>query len=184
MSKILGLAVVLTASLLLLATGCGSDSEEAGTTETTETTETSGGNERLTAEQWSEYEAARASFQQANAAATAKLDTCGESADLTEQNTGQLADCTGDVFTELADQTASLTTVLEGFEGSVSGACGEALAGLLNYTRPYQATVQQMQTVIDDDDLAAYPGVSSNLKVVSADGKQAVESFETACKPA
>lgn len=184
MSRCVGLTVVLAASLLLLATGCGSDSDEAGTTEATQTTGTTGGNERLTTEQWSEYEAVRASFQQANTAAMAKLDTCGQSADLTEQNTGQLADCTGDVFTELADQTASLTTVLEGFEGTVSGACADALAELLNYTRPYQATVQQMQTVIDDNDLAAYPGVSSNLGVVAADGKQAVDSFEASCKPA
>jgi ABC-type transporter Mla subunit MlaD len=177
MSKVVGLAVLVVASLLLLATGCGSDAEDGGTTDTTET---AGGSERLTTEQWGEYEAVAAPLEAASAEAAKKLDVCVGSAD----DADQLATCVGDSFSTLADATAAYASTLETFQGTVAGACADALAEVLNYARPLQATAEEMQTVIDEGDLAAYPGVSSNLEVVATGGKEEKTAFEASCKPA
>lgn len=179
MSRVMGLLVlVAAASLLLLATGCGSDSDEGSATDVTET-ETTAGSERLTEEQWSEYEAVAAPLEEAGKEAQKTLDVCVTQADSQEQ----LQTCAGDSFTQLADATGAMATTLEGFEGTVSGACADALAGLLNYARPLQATAQEMQTVIDEGNLAAYPGISSNLEVAVTGGKEEKDAFEEDCRP-
>ena len=63
-------AVLVT--LLLATAGCGGDDDGGSTTTDT----AAGADSRLTQEQWSEYESARATFLTARAAANAKLDSC------------------------------------------------------------------------------------------------------------
>jgi hypothetical protein len=180
MSKVVGLLVlVAAASLLLLATGCGSDSDEGATTDVTETG-TTAGDERLTEDQFAEYEESRDALQEANATATTALATCADET----TDADALSTCVGDDFTELADATADLSDTLTSFEDTVSGACADALAAFLNYARPFEATAQEMQTVIDEGNLAAYPGVSSNLEVAAEGGKEEGAAFEEACAPA
>jgi hypothetical protein len=163
-------------ALLAIAAGCGSD-DEAGSTETTDTAVAS---QPLTAEQWDAYTEARTSFTDASENARSKLATCGGATTSAEQ----LQRCVGDAFSDLATETAAFAAVLEGFQGTVEGACADALDAFLNYARPYQATAEEMQTVIDEGNLAAYPGVSSNFDVVSAGGREEAEAFEESCQPA
>ncbi|MGL6279020.1 MAG: hypothetical protein ACRC50_05635 [Gaiella sp.] len=182
MSRVVGLLVLVTvSSLLLLAAGCGSDSDsgEDGTTEVTETDTSAGGNERLTEEQWAAYEAVQQPLQEANATATKALARCGDRA----TSADELSTCVGDDFTVLANAVGEVSDTLASFQGTVTGACAEALDGLLNYARPAEATATQMQTVIDEGNLAAYPGVSANLEVVTSGGKDEAAAFEEACKP-
>lgn len=162
--------------LLAIAAGCGSD-DEAGSTETTDASVAS---QPLTAEQWDTYTAARASFTDASENARSKLATCGYATTSAEQ----LQTCVGDAYSDLATETAALAEVLESFQGTVEGACADALDAFLNYARPYQATAEEMQRVIDEGDLAAYPAISSNFDVVSAGGKEEAEAFEESCEPA
>lgn len=178
MTKLMGLAVLLAASLLLLATGCGSDSDEGSATGTTDTTET-GGNERLTGEQWAEYEAVAAPLEDAAAEAKTKLDVCGKAT----EDADQLATCVGDSFTLLADATQEYANVLEGFQGTVTGECADALDPLYTYAVALQRSADEMQQVIDEGDLAAYLGVSSNLEVAATGGKEEKALFEESCKP-
>lgn len=178
MTKLMGLAVLVAASLLLLATGCGSDSDEGSTTATTETTEP-GANERLTEEQWADYEAVAAPLEDAAAEATTKLDVCGKATD----DADQLATCVGDSFTALADATGEYASALEGFQGTVTGECASALGELYTYALALQRSAEEMQQVIDEGDLAAYLGVSSNLEVAATGGKDEKTAFEESCKP-
>ena len=179
MTKLMGLAVLTVASLLLVTTGCGSDSDEGSATGTTETTET-GGSERLTDEQWAAYEAAAMPLEEAAAGAKEKLDVCGKAT----EDADELATCVGDSFTVLADTAEEYGNVLEGFQGTVTGTCADDLGELYTYAVALQGSAEEMQQVIDEGDLAAYLGVSSNLEVAATGGKDEKAAFEESCRPA
>ena len=177
MSK-LGVCIGIAAlSAAILVAGCsGSDSDGSG--ETTTTTEA---NERLTTAQWDDYQASGAALKKANVTATATLKKCSATTEF--QNSAELQACVGDDFSELATAASATYTTVKGFQGTVSGACADALAALLNNLGTFQASAAEMQTTIESSTLAGYPAASQNLEIALTSGQSEVENFEKDCAP-
>jgi hypothetical protein len=178
MSTIGIVRVAATAFVLVgLAAGCGGSDSGSTATDTAATAT----NERLTAEQWSAYQAAAEPFAAANAAALKKFDTCPKSG---TGDTTVLAKCLGDTLTTLEAATRELTTTLAGLNGTVTGACATSLASYTSYTTPYLASVTSLQAAIDSENAAAFPNAYSNTQTAAKSGKQERTAFETDCAPA
>ena len=90
----------------------------------------------------------------------------------------------GDSLTNLSAATQQLGETLNGFTDSVGGACLTALNGLLNYVRPYQASIKSLQNTIDADNYAAAYSSASSMQTARASGRQANEAVKTNCAPA
>ncbi len=178
MSRIGIVRVAATALLLVvLAAGCGGSDSSSTPTDTA----TTGGNERLTAEQWDEYQAVAEPFAAANAALLEKFDECPRSG---TGDTTVFAKCLGDTLTTLEDATTALRTTLTGFNGTVTGACATSLAGYTTYTTPYLASITSMQEAIDSENLSAFNSAYSNAQVAAQGGKEERTAFEADCAPA
>jgi hypothetical protein len=180
----LGIIVGLTAMLVAaLTAGCGgSSSSSSSETTATGTTATTGANERLTTAQWEEYETSRAALRKANATATATLKKCPATTSFGDS--AALQSCVGDTFTELSAAADSSLTTLEGFQGTVSGPCAEALDNLANYVGTFRNAASKMQKTIDTANLAAYPAASQDLQVSQDAGRNEATTFEKDCAPA
>jgi hypothetical protein len=178
MSRI-GIVCVAAMAFVLagLAAGCGGS--DSGSTATD--TAAAGGNERLTAEQWSTYQAAAEPFAAANAAVVKKFAACPKSG---TGDTTVFAKCLGDTLTTLAAATRELTTTLAGLNGTVTGACATSLAAYTSYTTPYLASITSMQEAIDSANVAAFTSAYSNAQTSAKSGKQERTAFETDCAPA
>lgn len=160
-----------------LAAGCGGSDSHSTATDTT----ASGGNERLTAEQWATYEAAAEPFAAANAAVVKKFDSCPRSG---TGDTTVFAKCLGDTLTTLEAATREVGTTLAGLNGTVTGTCATSLAAYTTYTTPYLASITSMQEAIDSENAAAYTNSYSNAQTAAKGGKEERTAFETDCVPA
>jgi hypothetical protein len=178
MSRI-GIVPAVAAALVLaaLAAGCGGSDSETTPAETS----TVAVNERLTAEQWDSYQAASGPFTEANAAMLKKFDSCPRSG---TGDTTVFAKCLGETLTTVTDTTQELTSVLAGFNGTVTGACATALDAYTNYTTPYLASITSMQQAIDSENASAFTNAYSNAKTAASGGKEERTTFETECAPA
>ena len=182
----------VTAVAAALAAGCGgssSSSSSSGTTESTTTAPAAPGgskNARLTQDQWSSAEASRTAFRKALANAQATTTKCLHGAKSPEdfQNIPKTQACVGDVYTELQKAAGDSKDVLEGFTGTVSGACDQALTDLIGAVGLYQASAAEMQRTIDSPTLAGYPAASQDLESAFASGQAKVATFEKDCAPA
>jgi hypothetical protein len=187
--SIIGVGVLLAACAVLVA-GCGggsssgSESTDASTTSTVATTGTA--NARLTQEQWTSAEASRTAFRQALAKAQATSTKCLHGAKSAEdfQNIPKTQACVGDVFTQLQQAAGNALTLLNGFTGTVSGPCADALTQLINGVGVYQASAAEMQRTIDSPTLAGYPAASQDLETAFSSGQASFATFEKECKPA
>jgi hypothetical protein len=172
----------------LLAAGCGGSSGSSGSTDTTTAAATSGSaaNERLTQEQWSSTQASRTEFRKALADAQATTKKCLHGAKSSEdfQNIPQTQACIGDVYTTLQKAAGASKGVLEGFSGTVSGACATALDNLIGAVGLYQASAAEMQRTIDSPTLAGYPAASQDLQSAFSSGRTSFSTFEKECAPA
>lgn len=177
MSRIGIVLVAAMASVIVgVAAGCGSSDSESTATDTA----ASGGNERLTAEQWSDYQAVAEPFTAANAAVLKKFDSCPRS------GTGDatvFAKCVGDTLTTLETATQELRTTLAGFNGTVTGMCATSLAAYTNYTTPYLASITSVQAAIDSENAAAFTSAYSNAQTAAKGGKEERAAFEADCAP-
>ncbi len=161
------------AALLLAAAGCGGGDDGGSTATETDAAGTS----RLTQEQWSEYEAAKATFLTARDAATAKLDKCPDtSADV-------FSTCVGATLDDLESASTALGDTLTGFEGSVTGECASSTTALEGYTTPYANAVQVLQDAIDAGSVSEIPAAKSTLQVLTQGGSEETQAFEEACAP-
>ena len=182
----------VTAAAVTIAAGCGgSSSDSSGSTESTTTAPaTTGGtanaHARLTQDQWSSAQASRTAFRKALANAQATTTKCLHGAKSPEefQNIPATQACVGDVFTELQKAAGDSKDVLEGFVGTVSGACAQALNDLIGAVGLYQASAAEMQRTIDSPTLAGYPAASQDLQSAFASGQAKVTAFEKDCAPA
>jgi hypothetical protein len=135
----------------------------------------------LTTAQWSEYQTSRAALRTANTAANATLKKCSPLA--SQQKTSAVKACVGDVFTELTTAAGDSLSTLQGFDGTVSGACATALAKLTNQVSLFQASAHQMQATIDSPSLEGYPAASQNLELALSAGKTEAATFDKECAP-
>jgi hypothetical protein len=164
---------------LLAVAGCGGDGDgSSATTDSSATTETSGSDTRLTADQWSEYEAARDTFVSARDAATTKLEDCPST------SAEELTSCIGSTLDDLESAATALGDTLTGFEGSVTGECASATAALESYTAPYANAVQVLQDAIDAGNVAEIPAAKDSLETLTQGGRDEATAFEEACAPA
>ncbi len=199
MAKISKFALGLTAVLLTaLAAGCGgsgggsngssaaSSSAPASSvsppTVSVPTVAGSGGG-RFTAAEWTQYQADADSFKQVNTATLTRVSACSKPA-ATAQHTGALQKCVGDSLAKLAAATTKLGTDLAGFARSATGSCASALGGLINYVRPYQASIASLQNTIAMSNFAAAYSSVSSLKTARSAGQQANAAVVKACAPA
>ena len=90
----------------------------------------------------------------------------------------------GDSLTNLGEATQKLGEDLEGFIQDVEGACLTALNGLLNYVRPYEASIASLQNVIDADNYAAAYSATSSMQTARAAGRAANATVMKDCAPA
>jgi hypothetical protein len=164
-------AVLVT--LLLVTAGCGDD--DGGGATTTDTA--AGADSRLTQEQWSEYESAKATFLTARAAANAKLDSCPDT------SAEVFSRCVGDTLDEVESAATALGDTLTGFEGSVTGECASSTAVLAGYTAPYANAVQMLQDAIDAGNASQIPSLKSTLQTLTVGGSEDTQAFEEACAP-
>ena len=173
--------IVRGASLALvligIAAGCGGSDTETVATDTA----ASGGNARLTTEQWATYEPVAASFEAANSAALKKFDTCPRSG---TGDTTLFTTCLGGTLTTLESATRALGDTLAGFNGTVTGMCATSLAAYNTYTTPYLASISSMQSALDSENAAAFTSAYSNAQTAAKGGKEEKAAFETDCKPA
>src|SRR5689334_5824278 len=144
------------ATVAVLATGCGgsSSSDSSGSTESATTAPATSGsetNERLTEEQWASAEASRTAFRSALATAQATSKKCLHGAKSAEdfQNISATQACVGDVYTQLQKAAGDSKAVLQGFSGTVSGACATALDDAIGSVGLYQASAAEMPRTID-----------------------------------
>lgn len=170
-------AVAAALALAALAAGCGGSDSETSSGETS----TVAVNERLTADQWDAYQAAAGPFTEANTAMLKKIDACPRSG---TGDTTVFSACLGDTLTTVTDATRELTTVLAGFNGTVSGACATALDAYTNYTTPYLASITSMQQAIDSENASALTSSYSNAQTAASGGKEERATFEQECAPA
>jgi hypothetical protein len=183
-----------TAAAAAIAASCGgssSSSDSGGSTESTTTAPaatggTANAHARLTQDQWSSAQASRTAFRKALANAQATTTKCLHGAKSPEdfQNIPKTQACVGDVYTELQKAAGDSKDVLEGFTGTVSGACAQALNDLIGAVGLYQASAAEMQRTIDSPTLAGYPAASQDLQSAFASGQAKVAAFETDCAPA
>jgi hypothetical protein len=174
----LGFCVGIAAvSAALVAAGCGGSGSN-GSGETATTTEA---NERLTSAQWEEYQTSVAALKKANVTATATLKKCSDIAQAGDA--AKLEACVGDDFSELATAADATYSTVEGFQSTVSGACADAQAALLNNLGTFRNSAAAMQTTIDTANLAAYPAASEDLQVTLTSGKSEAQTFEQDCAP-
>jgi hypothetical protein len=180
-----------TAAAAAIAAGCGGSSSSSGSTESTTTAPaatggTANAHARLTQDQWSSAQASRTAFRKALANAQATTTKCLQGAKSPEdfQNVPKTQACVGDVYTELQKAAGDLKDVLEGFTGTVSGACAQALNDLIGAVGLYQASAAEMQRTIDSPTLAGYPAASQDLQLAFASGQSNVAAFEKDCAPA
>jgi len=175
---------------VVLVAGCGGDSSsgsESTAESTTQPVSTTGtANARLTEEQWTSAEASRTAFRQALAKAQATSTKCLHGAKSAEdfQNIPQTQACVGNVFTQLQQAAGDALTLLNGFTGTVSGPCANALSELINGVGVYQASAAEMQRTIDSPTLAGYPAASQDLETAFSSGQADFATFEKECKPA
>ena len=83
----------------------------------------------------------------------------------------------------LGAATEKVGQTLEGLTSSVGGACLTAVNGLLNYVRPYQASINSLQNTIDSDNYAAAYSASSSMQTARAQGRAANTEVKAACAP-
>jgi hypothetical protein len=166
-------AVLLSA----LAAGCGGDSSSEPTT----TAAKAAPNERFTTAEWEQYKTDAAAFQKLNDSTLAKVSVCTKPIN---PPAGAMTKCVGDSLTNLGTATEKLGQTLEGLTSSVGGACLTALNGLLNYVRPYQASIASLQNTIDSDNYAAAYSAASSMKTARTDGRAANAQVMKDCAPA
>lgn len=181
------LSLAVLTALVVLAAGCGGS--DSGSTSTTTGTDTSAAatNTRLTSEQWTQYTTVRTAFVKANTTAQARFNACANLAQSQAQSTAtqqKFQQCVGNAYGDLATATQQVGDTLVGFDGTVSGACADALSGFLGYVQPYQRTAAQIQQSVDDADLTAYQSAGQDLETAATAAKGEVQSFEKACRPA
>jgi len=162
--------------LCAFAAGCGGGESESATTTAAKT----GANQRFTTTQWEQYQADAASFQKLNQATLTKVSACSKA---TGGEAGALEKCVGDSLTNLATATQKLGEDLEGYTQSVAGACLTAINGLLNYTRPYEASIASLQNTIDADNYAAAYSATSSMQTARSAGQAANATVKTDCAP-
>ncbi len=163
--------------LSALAAGCGGDSSSEQTT----TAAKAAPNERFTTAEWEKYQTDAAAFQKLNDSTLAKVVVCTKPIN---PPPGAMSKCVGDSLTNLGTATEKLGQTLQGLTSSVGGACLTALNGLLNYVRPYQASIASLQNVIDSDNYAAAYNAASSMKTARADGRAAKAQVTKDCAPA
>ena len=162
--------------LSALAAGCGGDSGSESTT----TAAKAAPNERFTEAEWEQYQADATAFQNLNDTTLVKVTACTKPIN---PPPGAMTKCVGDSLTKLGAATEKLGQTLDGLTSSVSGECLTALNGLLNYVRPYQASINSLQNTIDADNYAAAYSSSSSMKTARANGRAANTEVKAACAP-
>jgi len=163
--------------LSALAAGCGGDSSSESTT----TAAKAAPHERFTALEWEQYQSDAEAFQTLNDVTLVKVTTCTKPIN---PPPGAMSRCVGDSLTKLGAATAKLGQTLEGLTSSVGGACLTALNGLINYVRPYQASINSLQNTIDSDNYAAAYSASSSMKTAQTHGRAANAAVRKECAPA
>lgn len=164
--------------LSALAAGCGGG--DSGS-ESTTTAAKAAPNQRFTEAEWEQYKTDAAAFQKLNDSTLAKVTVCTKPIN---PPPGAMTKCVGDSLTTLSQATETLGGTLQGLASSVGGECLTAVNGLLNYVRPYQASINSLQNTIDSDNYAAAYSSASSMQTARADGRSANTEVMAACAPA
>jgi hypothetical protein len=167
--------------LLLCAFVAGCGGGDSGSSSDTTTAAKAAANQRFTATEWQQYQTDAAAFQKINDATLTKVSVCTKPIN---PPAGAMEKCVGDSLTNLSAATGKLGDDLEGFAQSVEGACLTAINGLLNYVRPYQASISSLQTTINDDNYSAAYSASSSMKTARNAGRAANAQVKASCAPA
>ena len=169
--------VLFAVLLAAFAAGCGGgDSSSSDTT----TAAKAAPNQRFTQEEWTQYQADATAFQNLNDSTLVKVTACTKPIN---PPPGAMSKCVGDSLTNLGAATEKIGQTLEGLTSSVGGECLTAVNGLLNYVRPYQASINSLQNTIDSDNYAAAYSASSSMKTARAHGRAANTEVKAACAP-
>jgi hypothetical protein len=137
-------------------------------------------NERLTTAQWDEYTAAAATFDDTLQTSTKAFRRCQDTAASSEE----FAECAGGDVEEALMATEDLGQTLASFEGSVAGACSDALTQYAGAVKLQASSLNALEGILDqgsppetaaavDDVATAFEGVTTSAK-----------SFTAACRPA
>jgi hypothetical protein len=182
------LLAVFAVLLLLAAAGCGgSDDGDSSTTTTTESTTTETGstgarNERLTEEQWSQYEELKSQAQTVNQSAIKTFQKCrvlinqGASSEKVET-------CFGDSTSSVVDEGQKLLPVFEAFGQTVKGACSTATGNAYNGIKLYISSVNALDLASQGGNVPEINDVDTAKRALVATQAD-IAKFETACKPA
>jgi hypothetical protein len=184
------LLAVFAALLLLAAAGCGGGSDDgdssSSTTTTTESTTTTGSsgarNERLTEEQWSQYEELKSQAQTVNQSAIKTFQKCRV---LINQGASsqQVETCFGDSTSSVVEEGQKLLPVFEAFGQTVNGACSTATGNAYNGIKLYISSVNALDLASQGGNVPEINDVDTAKRTLVATRAQ-IAAFETACKPA
>jgi hypothetical protein len=179
---VLGLCVLLLAAGVA---GCGGGGDSESSSVTTVATSVSvptvtTAGQGFTQAQWTQYQQDAAAFKKQNTATLAKVQTCAKPVN---PPPGAVEKCVGDSLTKLSSATSALGATLAGFANSVGGECQAALAGLINYVVPYEASIASLQNTISTSNYAAVANSVSAIQVGRANGQAANKAVEESCRP-
>ena len=184
MSRWILLLAACAAVLLVVATGCGGGDDESTSSSTESTTTTSSGaqNERLTQEQWTEYQQKKAGAQQVNQAAVKTFQRCRILIDQGKP-AAQVQTCFGDSTSSVVEEGQQLLTYIAEIGPTLSGACGTATGNLHNQIKLYISSVNALNLSVNQGTVPPIDSVDQ-AKAQLVDARKSVAAFETACKPA
>jgi hypothetical protein len=164
-------------ALVVAVVGAGCDGSDDSTATTATTTAETGGS-RLTDEQWSAYQSASETFVSARDTAEKKLETCNDA------SVPEFDACIGSSLDDVESAATELGDTLDGFDGTVTGACASSLAVLQGYVKPYVNAVQTLQDAISSGNAAEVSSAKTTLEQLSTSGQEETQDFEQACAPA
>lgn len=173
--------VALLLALLLIGVGaaCGGDDESADTGAAT--TEETPENQRLGAESWAEYTAARDQARTVNDRATTLFATC-RSVIIEAENTAQVEKCMEGTTANVVAEGQDVLELLDSFEPEVAGACAAARTDLAGYVKLYIAGVNGINRGVEEGIGVSEAGVDDTLEALDQARKAQVE-FTAACRP-
>ena len=176
MARVVTLTVVALFALVLLAAGCGggSDSENGGGNG-----EAVAENERFTEEQWAEYTAAAATYNSTLEESRTVFIACQEGA----LGNDELSQCIGAEVDNAVGATLEFEETLTSFEGSVAGACSDALVQYAGSVKIHASTLNALDNILQGDSVAEVSTATTNAVLGRDEVVEATPPFTAACEP-
>lgn len=170
---------------MTVVAGCGGSGSGSNSSTTTpppppssSSTKPSGGNKRLTADQWQTYETANTTFVSVNAKAIAKYRACMQASSHT-RSAEAFGKCLGDTITKAKSATHSFGVTLHGFQPTVGGDCTDALNQYIGSLVSWTNVIAGINHAVQ---LAQLPSAANAQTAYDQIGTSA-KSFVKSCKP-